>query len=201
MYVIPWNIVWLLANPVPEVKEFSRIVTFPLKDTTVSYTINGTIILRARGAISADNPITAEAFIGNLGILNLPSVTKTTTIVVVFLGTFEYPLKPPCYCMAGMIYIDLAKFPWDDSTSMVYHRSGNFDVIVRFQNSNEETIQETILTNEITVGSQQETFAYVTSVAFVSLDVIIVALMLLEFRDTRADDGSRRQKKCTETEP
>jgi hypothetical protein len=201
LYVIPWNTVLLLSNPVPEYVPFSKEVCFPSHGGTVSYIINGTISLRARGAISADNPIDVNFSIEDAHIQDLPSVTNTRKIVVEFRGSLAFPLRWQYWYIVGTISIDVTHSPWEGSTSVVYHSSGKFDVRLTFLDSHSEQLQRADLTDIITVGPQQETFAYVTAVAFVSLDLIIIALMLLDIKDTRTDERHDSQQRYAETEP
>jgi hypothetical protein len=208
LLIIPWDAVWLLANPltslVYENPSFNTEVRFPLHGGTVSFAVNGTILLHAKAAISADNPIIAEVFIANSPLKDLSTVTNTTQIAVGFDGTLRLPLTwTSIGYQGGIIFINVASFPWNGygSVSIVYLSSGEFDVIARFLDSRGVILQQITLVNDIVVGPQQETLTYVTSIAFVSTDLIIVVLMLLDLKDIRADDGSRRQKKQTETEP
>jgi hypothetical protein len=206
LFIVPWNTIWLLTNPVAEYMSFSKEVSFPSHGRTVSYIINATISLLARGAISADNPITAKVSLyGYIG--DLPSVTNTTAILVEFWGSLEFwgplafPLQEKYRTIGAILIVDVSHFPWEGSTSIVYRSSGEFDVSVLFLDSHSQILQRIELNNMITIASEQETFAYVTSVTFVSLDLVIVALMLLDLKDTRTDDRRHRQQRYAETEP
>jgi len=196
----------LLTRNVSEYATFSEQVDFPAHGTTVSFTVNGSVWLSAMGAISANNPMRAEAFILNSPLENLTSLTNTTQIAVGFGGSLEFPLTQNVgenWYRGGFVFIDVTSFPWDGrgSTRIVYFSPGQFDVIVRFLNSRNWILQQMTVPNIITVGPQEQTFAYVTSVAFVSLDLIIVALMLLDLKDTRTNDREHSQEKYPETEP
>lgn len=168
------------------------------------------------GAISEDNPMKAEAYIANSPLKNLTIFTNTTEISIGFGGSSEFPLKEnpgENWYRGGYIFINVTSFPWNGygSTRIVYFSPGQFDLIVRFLNSRfwlpgyAIVLQEITVKNLITIGPQQETFAYVTSVAFVSLDLIIIALMvldvLLNLKDTRTNDRDHSQERYPETEP
>jgi hypothetical protein len=217
VYITPWETVILLARNVSQYAPFSEQVHFPSSDgTTISFTVNGSIRLSAMGAISEDNPIKAEAYIANSPLENLTIFTNTTEISIGFGGSLEFPLKEnpgENWYRGGYIFINVTSFPWNGygSTRIVYFSHGQFDLIVRFLNSRfwlpgyAIILQEITVKNLIAIGPQQETFAYVTSVAFVCLDLIIIALMALEIllnsKDPRTNDREHGRESYPETEP
>ena len=83
------------------------------------------------------------------------------------------------------------------SVWIVYLRSGQFDVSVLFDNST-ETIRRIDYPKIITIESSELTFSFVTSLVFVSLELVIAGLMLLDF-STHA--RSYTEQRYSKTDP
>jgi hypothetical protein len=95
VYIIPWDAVRMLTSPIPQFAsyDFGKQVSFTSHGKTIPFTVNGTILLLAKGPISADNPVIAEVYITHtLSLENLTELTNTTRIAVGFNGSLAFPL-------------------------------------------------------------------------------------------------------------
>ncbi|MGA3108620.1 MAG: hypothetical protein ABSD99_04065 [Candidatus Bathyarchaeia archaeon] len=85
---------------------------------------------------------------------------------------------------------------WNGSVQVVYMASGNFDLSVNLLDWKMQAIVEVPFFDAITVGSQDLTFTYVTGITLLSLELVIIAVMLL---DLRTKNGHDAQHEYSET--
>lgn len=90
---------------------------------------------------------------------------------------------------------------WVATNVIVYFLSGKFDVTLQFVK--DQPHGSTILLvvpfpNAITIDSSEVTFNYVTSLVFVSLELVVVGLMIYE---VARDLGKYEEKRFSNTDP
>jgi hypothetical protein len=172
--IIPWNTVLLLIlNPTPE--------HVPLTGYVDSQSVFCDVLLTARGPVSALNPIKATVLV----VADRTAEFNFSYITVVFWNSLEYP-----YNITGSEY-NIAKVllhptsavnGWDGSIQIVYPASGNFDVSVFFFDAKMQAMRQLSFHSAIIIAPQESTFSYVTSITFLSLELVVIGLMILEFR-------------------
>ncbi len=200
--ILPWQpLLLFIAYSTPEPVSLSGEVNFGTYTGPKSESISCSILLTAKGPIGAFNPVTAKVdVIMNNAISVFENQLNFSVIRVILWDSLAFPYNSTTYPYSAGI-IDLhptaSQNQWSNSKLVVYLRSGQFDVTVEFQSAN-YVVGRIDFPKAITIESSEATFSYITSLVFVSLELVIAGLMLLDF-STHA--RSNAEKKYSETEP
>lgn len=190
--IIPWNALLLvMRNPnVEYVTQGTELGSLG----GVSFRLNMT----AQGPFSAWNPITLNIyFFADSDLVYRLGSPKQVQVVLFDARAYPENVTNPSYPLAAFLLNPTGSTPiWQRSVQVIYTTAGNFDLAFRFLNDKMQTVAQPGFRQVISIASQDVTFSYVSTISFISLEIVIIAITLLELR---AKDGHNASETYSET--
>jgi hypothetical protein len=162
---------------------------------TITQKVGCQILLTTHGPISALNPLTVKIDVITATVIpTLETILGFSKVQAFLPHALPFPYSSANYLWSYAI-VDLHRSSynsWSGSQNIVYPSSGNFDVTIQLQNATGWILRQVFYNGIISIASSEITFSYVTSLVFVSLELVIVGLMVYEV----ARDIGRYKEKC-----
>ncbi len=197
--ILPWQPLFLfIVYSTPEAISLSGEVSFGAYTGQNSHFISCFVLLTAKGPIGAFNPVNAKVdVIMDNAVSVLENELNFSVIRVILWGSLAFPYNSTNYPYSAGI-IDLSSTTsqneWSNSKLVVYLTSGQFDVSVEFENAS-YVVGSINFSKAVTIESSETTFSYVTSLVFVSLELILVGMMLLDFSTHARSDADQKHSR------
>jgi len=199
--ILPWQpLLLFIVYSTPQFKTLNAYAYFGNYALPEPQEIGCSVLVTTKGPIAAFNPVTARIDIIMSDAISVQQKKLHFGIIrVVLPGALAFPFNSTAYPYAiGVmdLHPTTAQNVWSNSKLVVYLTNGTFPVSVLFVNAyGNYTVATADFPDAITIGSSEATFSYMTSLVFVSLELVIVGMMLLDFSTHARNDTDQKRSK------